>query len=599
MGHEQKRPDRDEYVDVHWDKMWDPKDKIDWTDQYLKDPKADMSRPYDYNSLMQCMPDILQPPSIDGSVSKDLLFSRPFACLEHRPSEWPAVGGRGGAKGHRHRAPQRRLRRQRSFADLGHLPLPRLAARRRQGAAPLRRHAADRDDDRAGGRRLPVVRSGAAVGVVQLRDRVGRGDRPGRVRPGVRHLHAPRAADVAAAALAAAAAALAVSAAGAAASVVATAARAAATAAAARAAATVFAARAAASALVTTTLHPTVTVHTAAATPTTSTVPSASAAPTAVVAAAAAAAAVAAAAADLSAASAASDFVQRDLLVRDLRPTSSLPTSAPVAAAAATAVGAAARGRVRRRRRPLRAGLRQLHGAQVGVRDLRLCAARVPRHLRLLRRGVHGRRRRRDRPRPQGRQGRTWRRRRQRRQERARELRPDDARALQRARRGAGGVPTHVRRRWPRVPLGEGSVGAVPTAAAVCSADFTASLHAAASVVAAVAIAALASGHAAPTHAAATNVALKASTAATELAAAPLATFDGHVPSLVGHLLRRDQWHRRQRRRQRRRRGAELLHPLRRRVQLRDSHVRRATRRGDGRGGGAGAGAGAEPAAIA
>ena len=56
MGHEQKRPDRDEYVDVHWDKMWDPKDKIDWTDQYLKDPKADMSRPYDYNSLMQCMP---------------------------------------------------------------------------------------------------------------------------------------------------------------------------------------------------------------------------------------------------------------------------------------------------------------------------------------------------------------------------------------------------------------------------------------------------------------------------------------------------------------------------------------------------------------
>ena len=160
-------------------------------------------------------------------------------------------------------------------------------------------------------------------------------------------------------------------------------------------------------------------------------------------------------------------------------------------------------------------------------------------------------------------------------------------------------MPTHVRRRWPRVSLGEGSVGAVPTTTAVCSADFTASLHAAASVVAAVAIAALASGHAAPTHAAATNVALSASTAPTELAAAPLATFDGHVPSLVGHLLRRDQWHRRQRRRQRRRRNAELLHPLRRRVQLRDSHVRRATRRGDGRGGGAGAGAGAEPTAIA
>ena len=36
--------------------MVEPKTGVDWTEQYLKDPKADVGRPYDFNSLMHCMP---------------------------------------------------------------------------------------------------------------------------------------------------------------------------------------------------------------------------------------------------------------------------------------------------------------------------------------------------------------------------------------------------------------------------------------------------------------------------------------------------------------------------------------------------------------
>ena len=51
LGHEQKRPDRDGYVTIHWENMVDSNGQ-DWTSQYQKDAEADTGRPYNYNSIM-------------------------------------------------------------------------------------------------------------------------------------------------------------------------------------------------------------------------------------------------------------------------------------------------------------------------------------------------------------------------------------------------------------------------------------------------------------------------------------------------------------------------------------------------------------------
>ena len=47
MSHEQKRPDRDNFIKVHLDRM----EKY-WWPQYEKDPKAFTAGPYDYESIM-------------------------------------------------------------------------------------------------------------------------------------------------------------------------------------------------------------------------------------------------------------------------------------------------------------------------------------------------------------------------------------------------------------------------------------------------------------------------------------------------------------------------------------------------------------------
>ena len=40
LGHEQKRPDRDQYVLIHWDKMVDESGK-DWWSSVLKAPSSE------------------------------------------------------------------------------------------------------------------------------------------------------------------------------------------------------------------------------------------------------------------------------------------------------------------------------------------------------------------------------------------------------------------------------------------------------------------------------------------------------------------------------------------------------------------------------
>ena len=52
LGHEQKRPDRDDYVTVHPDKI-----EPGWESQYKKDPAYDSHRPYNYNSLVRAVPE--------------------------------------------------------------------------------------------------------------------------------------------------------------------------------------------------------------------------------------------------------------------------------------------------------------------------------------------------------------------------------------------------------------------------------------------------------------------------------------------------------------------------------------------------------------
>lgn len=47
MSHEQKRPDRDNFIKVNYDRM----DKS-WWRQYDKDPDAFTGGPYDYKSVM-------------------------------------------------------------------------------------------------------------------------------------------------------------------------------------------------------------------------------------------------------------------------------------------------------------------------------------------------------------------------------------------------------------------------------------------------------------------------------------------------------------------------------------------------------------------
>ena len=53
LGHEHKRPDRDTYVTINWSEM--VIDGMDWTSQYTMDENYDTARPYNYNSIMQCV----------------------------------------------------------------------------------------------------------------------------------------------------------------------------------------------------------------------------------------------------------------------------------------------------------------------------------------------------------------------------------------------------------------------------------------------------------------------------------------------------------------------------------------------------------------
>ena len=47
LGHEHKRPDRDQYITVHEDKI-----AAGWKRQYDIDPEMGMAQPYNYNSIM-------------------------------------------------------------------------------------------------------------------------------------------------------------------------------------------------------------------------------------------------------------------------------------------------------------------------------------------------------------------------------------------------------------------------------------------------------------------------------------------------------------------------------------------------------------------
>ena len=47
LGHEQKRPDRDSFIQMHWENI-----PSDWVAQYVAYSNADTGRPYNYNSLM-------------------------------------------------------------------------------------------------------------------------------------------------------------------------------------------------------------------------------------------------------------------------------------------------------------------------------------------------------------------------------------------------------------------------------------------------------------------------------------------------------------------------------------------------------------------